>query len=251
MTSDRPDRPRNLALALARRVWDQRWAIGIAVLAALVVALTVTVRSTDLLPGEGPVARWIFAHAGGTGEAISRVLEVTMDTKGAPILFAALIPVTWWTCGRFAVLAFVVSGGFTAIVSVIDLASRPRPIEGFAFGDIVIGKGGYPSGHVIYSVMVLGMLAYLLSRSGVRSKRRVAAVWGLVTVVVLMGPSRIVEMAHWPADVTGGYLIGLTLLLSTIWAHDHIPPWIGPRFPRLYSVLMKVTPPRPRDGPSA
>ena len=45
MTSDSGGRPRNVALA--RRGWDHPWAIGIAMLAALVIALTVTVRNTD------------------------------------------------------------------------------------------------------------------------------------------------------------------------------------------------------------
>ena len=250
MTSDRSGRPQNLARAPARRGWDQRWAISIAVLAALVVALTLTVRNTDLLPGERSVTRWVFEHAGSPGRDLSKVLEVAIDTRGAPILFAALIPLVWWTCGRFAVVTLVLAGALTAVVSEIDLASRPRPTLDFIFGDVVHGKGGYPSGHVIFSVIVLGLLAYLVNRYGAPSWKRATLAWALVTVVVLMGPSRLVERAHWPADVTGGYLVGLTLVLSIIWLHNHILPWIGPRFPRLHSVLTGDSRPGPREGPS-
>ena len=236
-------------LALVRRGWDQRWAISVAVLAALLIALTLTVRNTDLLPGELSLARWMFEHAGGTGRGISKVLEVAIDTEGAPVLFAALIPLVWRAWGRFAMVTFVAAGGLTAVVSLIDLASRPRPGQDFSFGDVVFGKGGYPSGHVIYSVIVFGILVFLLNRYGAPSWRRATLVWTLVTLVVVMGPSRLVERAHWPADVTGGYLIGLTLLLGTIWLHDHALPWIGPRFPRSHRLLTGDAPPRPREGP--
>ena len=250
MTSDSGGRPRNLALALARRGWAQRWAIGIAVLVALVVALTMTVRNTDLLPGEQSVGRWTFEHAGSLGKDVSKVLEVTIDTKGAPILFAAVLPVIWWFWGRFAMVSYVLAGGITAVVSLIDLASRPRPTQDFTFGDVVLGKGGYPSGHVVYAVLVFGILAFLVNRYGAPSKRRAALVWALVTLVVAMGPSRLVEQAHWPADVTGGYLIGLTLLLGTIWLHNHTLPWIGPCFPRLHSLLTGDSQPGPWEGAS-
>ena len=249
MASDNRGRPREIAQALARRGWDQRWAISIAVLAALAVALTVTVRSTDLLPGEQSVARWTFEYAGGPGRAISAVLDVVMSKEGAPVLFAALIPVIWWTCGRFAVFTFVLAG-LAAVASLIDLASRPGPTQDFTFGGVVLGKVGYPSGHVVYAVIVLGMLAFLVNRYGGPSKARATLAWALVTVVVLMGPSRLVEMAHWPADVAGGYLIGLTLLLSTIWLHDRVPSWIRPRFPRLHSLLTGDAQPIPGESES-
>lgn len=248
MTSDSGGRPRNLVLAVARRGWDQRWAIGIAVLAALVVALTVTVRNTDLLPGELSVSRWMFEHAGSAGKDASNVLGLATDTVGAPVVFAVLIPLVWWLWGRFAVATYVMVGGITAVVSLIDMASRPRPTQDFTFGDIVYGKGGYPSGHVIYAVLVFGILGFLLNRYGAPSWRRAALVWTLVTLVVLMGPSRLIEQAHWPADVTGGYLIGLTMLLGTIWLHDHSLPWIGSRFPRLHSLLTGDARPSPGDG---
>jgi len=250
MAYDGSGRPRKVALTLGRRGWEQRWAIGIAVLAALVVALTLTVRNTDLLPGERSVSRWLFEQAGSPGEAVSKVLGVAIDTTGAPIMFAVMTPIVWRFWGRIAVVTFVLAGGLTAVASLIDMASRPRPTEFFAFGEVVYGKGGYPSGHVISTVLVFGILVFLLRRYAVPTRRRAALVWALAILTVAMGPSRLVEQAHWPADVTGGYLIGLTLLLSTIWMHDHTVPWLGQRFPRLHSLLTGDSPPGPGEGAS-
>jgi len=76
---------------VARRGWEQRWAIGVAVLAALAVALTMTVRNTDLLPGERSVSRWMFEHAGGAGKDVSAILDVAMSKEVAPVMLAVLI----------------------------------------------------------------------------------------------------------------------------------------------------------------
>ena len=248
MTSDSRGWPRKVVLAVARRGWEQRWAISVAVLAALAVALTVTVRNTDLLPGERSVSRWMFEHAGGAGKDVSAVLDVGMSKEVAPVMLAVLIPLVWWAWGRYAAFALVLAG-LIAALSLIDLASRPVPTDEFAFGGSADGVAGYPSGHVIYAVIVLGFPAFLASRYGAPTRTRTALVWALVTLVVLMGPSRLVEQAHWPADVIGGYLIGLALLLGTIWLHNHTLSWIGPRFPRLYSLLTGDPPPRPGETP--
>ena len=91
MTSDSRGLPRKLVLAVARRGWEQRWAISVAVLAALAVALTMTVRNTDLLPGERSVSRWMFEHAGGAGKDVSAILDVAMSKEVAPVMLAVLI----------------------------------------------------------------------------------------------------------------------------------------------------------------
>lgn len=250
MTTDAGDGPRGVLRSLARRGWEQRWAISIAVLAALLIALTVTVRTSELLPGEQSATRWLADHAGSPGRGVAKVLGVAADDEMAPFLFIAMALLIWRGYGRLAMLTFAWGGGLTAVVSVIDLASRPRPGPDFTFGDIVHGKGGYPSGHTIYGVLVIGMAAFLVHRYAARSRLRAALVWALAAVVVLMGPSRVVEQAHWPADVTGGYLIGFTLLLGTIWLHDRVPAWIAPRFPRLHRLATGAPRTSPSEGAS-
>ena len=66
-------------------------------------------------------------------------------------------------------------------------------------------------------------------------------------IVIAMGPARMIVKDHWPADVAGGYLISLPLLMGVIWAHAHLPSWLGRSAPRVSSVLTGE-PPRDRVG---
>ena len=55
---------------------------------------------------------------------------------------------------------FVIAGGMTGVSKLVDLALRPRPNEELVWTPIVHGEGGYPSGHVVYAVLVFGMIEY-------------------------------------------------------------------------------------------
>ena len=85
--------------------------------------------------------------------------------------------------------------------------------------------------------LVFGIFAFLSTRFGAPTRRRTALVWSLVAVIVLMGPSRLVKLAHWPADVLFSYLMGGALILGAIWLHQRLLPWLEPRIPRLHSIL--------------
>jgi undecaprenyl-diphosphatase len=179
----------------------------------------------------------MYNNSGGLGKAISTVLDVTVDNNVAPVLFGLLVPIVWLAWGRYAVVTYFLVGALTAPISLMELAHRPRPMDDLTFSDVVLGKGGYPSGHTLYAVLVFGIIAYLAARYGAPSKWRTALVWAILVVVVLMGPSRVVNVSHWPADVIASYLIGLALILSTIWLHERTLPWLDRHIPFAYSLL--------------
>ena len=60
---------------------------------------------------------------------------------------------------------------------------------------------------------------------------------GVFGSAALMGPSRVVNVSHWPADIVASYLIGLALILSTIWLHERMLPWFERHIPFVYSLL--------------
>jgi membrane-associated phospholipid phosphatase len=71
---------------------------------------------------------------------------------------------------------------------------------------------------VVFTVLVLGTVAMLARR---HAKPRTAT-WIAATMlllIVLMAWSRISELKHWPLDVAGGVLIGLTGLFGIVWVH--------------------------------
>lgn len=85
-------------------------------------------------------------------------------------------------------------------------------------GPLEILKTNYcfPSGHVFSYVVFGGFLLYLTVKfiKNRRAKRLISA--SLLSIIVLIGPSRIYLGAHWTMDVVGGYLLGLSYLLIII-----------------------------------
>ncbi len=82
---------------------------------------------------------------------------------------------------------------------------RIRPFDGHAF---VVETGySFPSGHAMISTVCFGMLAgLLLYRLASRHHRAVIAT--AMALVVFVGISRVVLMAHYLSDVLAGYALG-------------------------------------------
>lgn len=82
----------------------------------------------------------------------------------------------------------------------------------------LVEQGGYsfPSGHSVTSVIVYGLLFYLIRRhcEDPRLRRFLSAV--CLALAVLVGPSRIYVGVHWPTDVLTGWCIGGGALLIAI-----------------------------------
>jgi membrane-associated phospholipid phosphatase len=200
-------------------------------------ALTVLVQGSHLLPGELAIARWLAEDPLPGTVAISEALDVGVGLRMAPLVFFALLPIVWRAWGRWEALTFLVAGGLTFAVRLAEFPYRPRPTDDLAWTLGVQGSTSYPSGHVVYAVLVFGLLAYLASRHTPRFWLYAVLVSLPAIMVIAIGPARIIVKDHWPADVAGGYLISLPLLMGVIWAHAHLLSWLGRRAPRVYSVL--------------
>jgi undecaprenyl-diphosphatase len=88
-------------------------------------------------------------------------------------------------------------------------------------------RWSYPSGHAMTSVVTLGALVYLLWISWMDDKQSSLAKsfqCGLILMVAVVlvggiGFSRVYLGVHWPTDVLGGWLVGLSwLAVSITWA---------------------------------
>jgi undecaprenyl-diphosphatase len=89
-----------------------------------------------------------------------------------------------------------------------ELFQRPRPDNAL----YLAGGWSFPSGHSMGSLVVYGMLAYLLlvAVRGRWAQRCIVA--GVVVLVAAIGFSRAYLSVHWPTDVVGGYAAGTAWL---------------------------------------
>jgi membrane-associated phospholipid phosphatase len=120
-----------------------------------------------------------------------------------------------WIQGRQSMaVAFLVGLSGEAATTLVKLViDRPRPPGGTDV-EAFITAASYPSGHVVRTVVVAGLLvAAFAARGG--AGRWLAIVAG-ITVVALVGCARIASHEHWPTDVVGGVLLGGAWLIGCL-----------------------------------
>jgi membrane-associated phospholipid phosphatase len=70
----------------------------------------------------------------------------------------------------------------------------------------------YPSGHVMLSIAVYGVLAYLWVRASKSWLERATAVILALAIVFVTGFARLRLGTHWPSDIIAGWIIGCAWL---------------------------------------
>ncbi len=99
------------------------------------------------------------------------------------------------------------------------LLARSRPDNAHA----LITQGGYsfPSGHALGSFLFYGVLAYFVFTLVRTPSQRALTVLSSLTVISLIGASRLYLGVHWLSDVVAGWIMGATLLIVFIVFFEH------------------------------
>jgi phosphatidylglycerophosphatase B len=141
---------------------------------------------------------------------------------------AVLIP-----AALVAAVAFVIKGWRRgALLTVVTLAgaglldglfkfsfARTRPASYFNYP--LPGSPSFPSGHALFAVGVFGGLAVLLT-ARMRSRLLQVAVWLVaVSLILLVGISRVYLGVHYPSDVLAGYALGV-IWVTTVALGDRL-----------------------------
>jgi len=187
---------------------SSRAAVVIVTALAVVLALMAGLAPIWLLEIDRPVSEWIRdlgAHGVFT-------LVTQFGSIGVPLVFGVVAAtVLWRRCRPLAYTVPIVLAFGVAIDLVIKMVvDRPRPLDPL----VGTGFGSFPSGHVVITVMVLGLLVPTVL---IVTERRIwfkAAIGLLLVAVPLVAVSRINLGAHWPSDVVASVFIGAAILLA-------------------------------------
>jgi undecaprenyl-diphosphatase len=74
----------------------------------------------------------------------------------------------------------------------------------------------FPSGHSTTAMVLFGMISYFLIRNSTSRRQRILFLLLGLTIILLVGFSRIYLGVHFLSDVLGGYLLGATWLILGI-----------------------------------
>ncbi len=84
----------------------------------------------------------------------------------------------------------------------------------------------FPSGHASNVVVTWGIAAYLLVRYGPLRKYRIGVIVTTIATLVV-GLSSIYLDTHWVTDILAGWLIGVAIVMASVWADHRYPARIG------------------------
>ena len=122
---------------------------------------------------------------------IAGVIALTSLFKGAPRIFIA-------EC--LGVVAF----GINTLIKFLVHRARPTTYQEH---EMLIKSYSFPSSHAFVAMFFYGLLAYLVFKYLPRRWNIVALVT-LISLILLIGVSRVYLGAHFPTDVLAGWLFG-------------------------------------------
>ena len=180
----------------------------------LFVLLTILMVTGNLQWFDDPIREWVYSIR---NPALTEVLKVItyMGNWQTITLLCIVLLLFRKTRLRYGV---PVSAGaifvtiFNRIIKLIF--KRPRPEESLH----LIEEGGYSftSGHSITSMVVFGLLIYLVRKYVKNRKAANILTAALAVPWIFIGLSRIYMGVHFPSDVLAGWALGAAVLVGII-----------------------------------
>ncbi|HTY15743.1 MAG TPA: phosphatase PAP2 family protein [Methanoregulaceae archaeon] len=162
-----------------------------------------------LIGGHNPVLDAIMAAVSFLGDRFVPVILVAT--------VAAICAVKKkWVDTVFVALTLISSAAIAGTLKAI--IGRPRP-PGFSLDPYDLfqpfNQYSYPSGHVLFFVIFFGFSGFLAWNYLTGWKRWLSLIT-CISLITLIGPSRIYLGEHWISDVIGSYIIGTFFLIILI-----------------------------------
>jgi len=176
----------------------------------------------DLAVARALQAAWLPAL-----DPLGQVVAVAGGVEVTSLLAAGLALFLWRRGFRVEAAALLAFPAGLALETVYKWVLRHPPPLGFAHPDgptvVTMLHGGtltligsYPSGHMMRTVLVYGLGAFVVRRLAPPGWARTLAAPAAAVVVGLMALDRVYLGVHWQSDVVGGLLLGGAVLAGAI-----------------------------------
>ena len=203
--------------------------VAIAVLVAAFMFLTVVVSLGWLAGPDHDVLAYMSTlwreplHPLFQGIALLGGLELST------LLMAGLVAFLLWKGYRadaWVGIAFVAAAVFEIFYKTnlthpappAKIAHADGPSLSMLFEPATRAANSFPSGHMLRTVLVYGLLAFVIRRLAPWPWARALALPAAVVVVVVVAFDRLYLDVHWESDVLGGLLLGAIAMVSaTVW----------------------------------
>jgi undecaprenyl-diphosphatase len=184
------------------------------------IAEQITLTASIVYRVDQAIHTW-FGHE---HQAALTVLFETTTTIGGPvglIAIATIVAATLLVLKERASAIFVaVTVGVGALLNLglkmIFARTRPDLVTAL----VTARWYSFPSGHAMDSYITFGTLAYLALRQPWRWAAKSACLAIALTMVVLVGISRVYLGVHWASDIAGGWSAGTVWLTSAVVAFE-------------------------------
>jgi undecaprenyl-diphosphatase len=185
-----------------------------AVVFGLAMALSVVVGADgDPLRGDLRLTGWAQDLEG--FHTIARAFRWGMGTEGVLLVGFAVAVALWFTGRRREPMALIAALVVLRVMqpTIKNIVDRERPSTELVDRRAGFGSESFPSGHMMSSFVLCGMLAVIAWSLPLPRWAQWAATAALALVVVLNGTSSVYMGVHWPSDILGGILWGLVIVI--------------------------------------
>lgn len=159
--------------------------------------------------------------------------KVVMMGISLLIVIALAIKKQWRSAFHLLAIALL-TGAIFYFLKTFVYSPRPAPVLA------IDRSSSFPSGHMGFSITILGFIAFLTAQS--LSKKWQWIPYTLSSVlIILIGYSRLYLGIHWLEDILASLFIGLTILLLVIIAYRRYPSKPFSNFKWLVYLIIAIT----------
>lgn len=148
---------------------------------------------------------------------LDRVMTIVTNVGNPSVLLAAsllLAAFLLWQKRRAEMVTLTIAAigalGLNTVLKVLFARARPELWQ----RTVDVNFYSFPSGHAMMSLVVFGIMGYLLAIHMPRWRSAIAT--GTVLLVCAIGFSRLYFGVHWPTDIVAGYAAGTVWLVACI-----------------------------------